>query len=177
MDYIEVCHKGYCFVSCNVLNTYKIRIFKVMKGWRLSRDGTVRSWKAFQLYTLKGKDLKICCKRNVLKMTQLWSSNDRRVRGIDFHPGLSLGSAPPVPCLGWELPTCGRQQIADSLAWGEEPQVRVWGSRWCVCHFYCAPEQHGVWMREGLVSYLETMRMEIRRIFWTEILVELSKAE
>lgn len=91
MDYIEVCHKGHCFVFCDMQNVCKIRIVKVMKGWRLSRDGTVRSWKAFQLYALKSKDLKIFCERNVLKMTQLRSSPERRVRGIDFTTALSAG--------------------------------------------------------------------------------------
>lgn len=91
MDYVEVCHKGYCFVFCDMQNVYKIRIVKVMKGWWLSRDGTSRSWKAFQLYALKGKDLKIFCKRNVLKMTRLWSSSESRVRGTDFTTVLSAG--------------------------------------------------------------------------------------
>lgn len=89
MDYIEVWHKGYSFVFCDMQNMYKIRIVKVMKGWHLPRDGTVRSWKAFQLYTLKGKDLKILRKGMMLKMTQLCSSNERRDIAIDFTTILS----------------------------------------------------------------------------------------
>lgn len=50
MGYIEVYCKGCCFVFCNMQNVYKTGIVKVMKGRQLSRNGTVRSWKAFQLH-------------------------------------------------------------------------------------------------------------------------------
>lgn len=46
-----MCHKGCCFVFYDMQNVHKTGIVKVMQGWRLSRNGTVRSWKAFQLHT------------------------------------------------------------------------------------------------------------------------------
>jgi len=70
MDYTEVCHKGYWSVFCNMQNVHKQNCQGHERVAVVKRRNS-KILESISAAHIERQDLKIFCKRSVLKMTQL----------------------------------------------------------------------------------------------------------
>lgn len=167
-------------------NFCKIRIVKLSKGWQLSRDD--KRWKLdlgdhFSCILREARILKYSAKRNMLKMTQFWSSNKKSIWNIYLMMELSAGLR-EEGVLAWVLlwlccawaESCPLLEVSGSLAvWLGQKSHRSELEGPCGGHVLSVVLINTPlcgWGKDwSSTEILETIRMEIRRIFQIKGLV------